>query len=730
VSETKNKRVFLLGGHDLEMLEIKKMLQEAGEIFLDKELSWGAPLSAYKDAFNDKDTFVGIELEEDISPPKHYVEIDHHGKNTHKLSSIEQVAELLDIKLNRWQKLVAANDARYISGLKQYCASDEEIEEIRLQDRAAQGVSKEDEKLAEKSIDEAGDSFVIYALTPYFSAIADRVYDKFTHYIIYNENTVVFYGFSIEKLLHFLSHKQISPKSYYYGGGEYGFLGIKKDFFTGDEIANIIKEFVLMNENDEKELKSYHTFMFPFTFEKKEFDKGNEWIYLPFKVEEARDYNEYVYFYKHVQEALFSDKEESESSISRYYEYKKQEGSFTIDTEMGRFELELDGISLRIFNTDVAILSFNLINKKYGMQKDILAINDFGRRIYPQFLGKDFSLEDTKKAFLVNEIILRFADGEVLREDFCSFSSKENLQTQELSLLPKYILNLINKNFKEPKKLRPIIDDRMFVISQYNSDAMSESLKRYDAKDGYAYEYDDFWYKYVFVDGKDKTCHSRYMSKELIKNSTYDRWVEWGTLFGVSRYSFVSLTGSWYGKKILLPHMQTIYFQIFTLLLAYRATIIKFSDEIQNVTEQEEDKLATETQKIYKKYLNFLNKLYFKEVTAQDQGIELYNKAMKIMDIPKYMKDLDNEINELHSYVDMQEEKKTSEKMNTLTWIGGVLLPPSLLTGFFGMNTVKNWQLMENEIDGGVSVVLVIASAFVIPVILSIINFLKKENHE
>jgi len=256
-------------------------------------------------------------------------------------------------------------------------------------------------------------------------------------------------------------------------------------------------------------------------------------------------------------------------------------------------------------------------------------------------------------------------------------------------------LNLIDKNFKEPKKLRPIIDDRMFVISQYNSDALSESLKKYDAKDGYAYEYDDFWYKYLFVDGKDKTCHSRYMSKELIKNSTYDRWVEWGTLFGVSRYSFVSLTGSWFGKNRLLPHMQTIYFQIFTLLLAYRATIIKFSDEIQNVTDQADEELSKETKKLYEKYLHFLNKLYFKEVTAQDQGIELYNQAMKVMDIPKYMHDLDNEMNELHSYVEMIEEKKTAKQMNRLTRLGAIFLPGTFIAGLLGMNvlpsSIESW---------------------------------------
>ena len=216
------------------------------------------------------------------------------------------------------------------------------------------------------------------------------------------------------------------------------------------------------------------------------------------------------------------------------------------------------------------------------------------------------------------------------------------------------------------------------------------------------------------------------MTKELIKKSTYDRWVDWGTLFGISRYSFVALTGSWYGRNILLPHIQTMYFQIFTLLLAYRASIIKFSDDIQNATDEDKE-LYKKAKNIYHNYLRFLNKLYFKEVTAQDQGIELYNKAMEIMAIPTQIQDLDNEINELHNYTDMIEEKKTADKMNTLTWIGGTLLPPSIITGFLGMNTLSGlgqFAWFDKSQSGLWATGAVVASAFVIPLYL---KFFKKD---
>jgi len=449
---------------------------------------------------------------------------------------------------------------------------------------------------------------------------------------------------------------------------------------------------------------SYHTFMLPLTFEGK-FDKKANWKYQAFEIEENRDYNEFIYFYKHVQDALFNNKDDK-NPISRYFEYMEQEGTYTIECMEKNYTLKVDGISLRIFNTDVAILSFNLINTQYKDPKDILAINEFGRRIYPQFLGEK-DIKDTKQAFLAKSITLSLVGEKKIKECFYPFYSLKNLDEK---LLPSFVTRLINQNFAM-KSLRPIIDDRMFVISQYNSDRLVKKLQKYK-NNNYIYETDSFWYKYIFIDGKEKTCQHRAMTKDFIAKSTYGRWVEWGTLFGMSRYSFVALTGSWFGKERLLPHMQTIYFQIFTLLLAYRASIISFSDEIQNITSQKDEELVKNAQTLYRKYLNFLNKLYFKEVTAQDQGIELYNQAMEVMEIPKYMKDLDNEINELHSYVRMIEEQKTAQKMNQLTMLGGFLLPASLVTGFLGMNTLGDWVFT----NGWNSFFLVVASASILPV--------------
>ena len=78
-SHSGNEYVFLLGGYDLEMVEIRKIL-EANKLHIsDKHLTWGAKLSSYQDEFDDVRTFIGIELTRDIDPPANYIEIDHHN---------------------------------------------------------------------------------------------------------------------------------------------------------------------------------------------------------------------------------------------------------------------------------------------------------------------------------------------------------------------------------------------------------------------------------------------------------------------------------------------------------------------------------------------------------------------------------------------------------------------------------------------------------------------------
>jgi Mg2+ and Co2+ transporter CorA len=173
-----------------------------------------------------------------------------------------------------------------------------------------------------------------------------------------------------------------------------------------------------------------------------------------------------------------------------------------------------------------------------------------------------------------------------------------------------------------------------------------------------------------------------------LEKHTYSRWIDYGTLYGMSRYSLVMLTGE-YAPAFLIKHLQTLYYKMAELSLLQRATVVSFSDEVTHVSDlvhSDEDKAIEKIEDLYKHYILFVNKIYFREITTQEQGIEMYDMMQRIMRIPEQVKDLDDEIAELNSFAGMIADKKDNKENVRHTWIATFFLPFMLMSGFFGMN--------------------------------------------
>ena len=59
-------------------------------------------------------------------------------------------------------------------------------------------------------------------------------------------------------------------------------------------------------------------------------------------------------------------------------------------------------------------------------------------------------------------------------------------------------------------------------------------------------------------------------------------------------------------------------------------------------------------------YLVFINRIFFKEVTAQDQGIEIYDMIQKNMRINEDVFAIDKQIEELHNYAGFEKENENN----------------------------------------------------------------------
>ena len=93
---------------------------------------------------------------------------------------------------------------------------------------------------------------------------------------------------------------------------------------------------------------------------------------------------------------------------------------------------------------------------------------------------------------------------------------------------------------------------------------------------------------------------------------------------------------------------------------------------------------------LHQNYLRFINKIYFREITAQDQGIELYDKLQAALRLPQQVKDLEGEIETLYQYGQLVQEERRNKQLETLTWVGGLFLLPAILLAFLGISTLES----------------------------------------
>jgi len=159
---------YFLGGNDLEMEAIRRLLRDKGvpvSRVHDKHLDWGAKASDYRKELEDlpeKAVPVLIELANDLGlDESRIIIVDHHGERAgaDRPTSLEQMWRLLEMPPDQWGKgeyadfpLIAANDRGYIPAMRQLGASDEVIADIRRRERAAQGITEEQEQQAEAAI--------------------------------------------------------------------------------------------------------------------------------------------------------------------------------------------------------------------------------------------------------------------------------------------------------------------------------------------------------------------------------------------------------------------------------------------------------------------------------------------------------------------------------------------------------------------------------------------------
>jgi hypothetical protein len=489
---------------------------------------------------------------------------------------------------------------------------------------------------------------------------------------------------------------------------------------------------------------SYHAFLFPFSWayqdgkdelfeeqtnltrlekfmvgHKDKWKRKTSWL----ETRTIPEFNETAYFYEFVRPVLYDTGQNN--SLQRHYQLvlpKQEVTKYIIETPVGTsYELEVDDITVSYYNNGVGVVAFHLLNKDVEKSApiDILNINFFGRRLYPPFLGANMeqvgdeaffsdtgyqrglsSTIDTAKE-LARSIRVIAGEKTFAVDDFTSW--KSNL---DLNRPPELIEDLLPHRTTDLISITPVLDERMYTVCWYGNNEMVKSVqgkpslpeekrkgenKELEVKinPDTHYQDHDWWYKFVFVDREYKSIAHQGFMTDLLRKATYERWIGDGTIYGTSRYSFMVLTGEMpsYFPTLFFTHTQTMYQKLATLCLVQRAGLLRFSKEITAISklDAKNRNIGARISSLYKQYLRFVNKVYFREVSAQEQGIELYAKMQVQMGLSDQVTALQAEMQELHAYANILEEEKRNEKLDILTYIAALFVGPGFIGGYFGI---------------------------------------------
>ncbi len=353
-------------------------------------------------------------------------------------------------------------------------------------------------------------------------------------------------------------------------------------------------------------------------------------------------------------------------------------------------------------------------NTKYPELEDIKSINQYGRRLYPPWLSgvdkttkrvcysecaqgigirieKDNTTEFIPNNF-ENEFWLQDLNFTRMWNDFGDGDSqtwgkqrncwREKIIRQDPAIFIESLLKyncstkkectLTGRGQIEKRDVGYLMDDRMFVCYIVKNAGLIQSIKKFDEeKFKYAYEYEkeisDKLYSIIYIDNRSASCQSQTMRAELLRKAIYSRWIECGTIHAITQHSFGCITTPDVPIPAVITPMLVEYVEMAAIVLMQRVELLRFSKRAG----EESQKFDVENlQQLQKDYILFKNQFLLFEVTPQEQGYELYKKLQEELYVFEEKQELDNQLQSLYEYANVQQEQKLNEIAGSLGFLG------------------------------------------------------------
>lgn len=413
--------------------------------------------------------------------------------------------------------------------------------------------------------------------------------------------------------------------------------------------------------------KSVHIFVWPFKIKEtvpgkgdskirgfvNECVKGQKWkkknLSISHKKPEDEDYRECFMLNQYLTipaRQIFMPDNEGDSfwrkeDICSIYEYQMEEDEkyeYLIAVGEKEYRLPVASIELHLYHHGVGMLFIRVINENYSTIKDIKLINDYGRRISLPFIP-----EEEEGYILCADMlgIVKRIQGKEEKHCTCfrqmirDFCEGKYEKAGNLNRTAEFLFELLN--YKQPGEnflIEPIADDRMFLFALIRDNELSEKIEKKQWKTDETFG--QMLYSVLYADAEDATCQDVDMRKELLQNAVYPRWIDYGTMYGVTGYSIICLTSESEAVKhsVVRPFLVE-YIYLLSLTLTQKIGIELFSEAAGEIVEgfDKEGVISRKKTKrlinLQEQYITFKNQVLILEVSSQEQGIEIYRLLQK-----------------------------------------------------------------------------------------------------
>ncbi|MBR1854224.1 MAG: hypothetical protein IJ794_13960 [Lachnospiraceae bacterium] len=457
-----------------------------------------------------------------------------------------------------------------------------------------------------------------------------------------------------------------------------------------------------MSENTNKR-RSYHTFLYPFHYgDTKDPKKSNlsgvlkkSEIWEQIDHQGHLDAEEYKKVYKIAQfylpkarRMLLPSNDKNETELYRHkgenirYEIVYKEEKISLDVT----EIEL--LLLPIYSIGLLTIKGEYVQDARGKNDAELLemvdrINDLGRRVYPASVEVKGN-EGPKIVDIIcpAELNLYFDLAQdkqkgklrhsVKYQDFVKTAYKNDKYEVHPELIEQ-IIYYDGQNKKKKSKpvhpgLKPVLDDRMFVTCLYIGLESPESYWHERLENP---EKAEELYKFMFLENS-CTCQDQEMLQEKLDQHIYRRWVNWGSLYGITEYSMTYFASGNIDKKqesrYLVDNFQDLYLRLAQLALLQRAIITQLETEVE-IASRRIGK-PKELLMLWERYARFQAEYYIPEATFQEQGVEMYDMLKDSLRLPEMYEYLDSGMENLRELAQMYESDNTNNAINAMTAIG------------------------------------------------------------